>query len=742
MPNGLRDASVWFARGALGRRVWCPARALARLKGYKPVMEAGNLSGAAPQGRRGDTPPGRCIVCGTATGGDNSMPTKEPSAAFGSHTPSRQSTELRQSAEEALESRPIPERLGTTPEEAEEILHELRVHQIELEMQNEELRRAQLSLDAQREKYFYLFDLAPVGYLTLDNDGRVTDANLTAVGLLRVERQVLFGQPFSAFVLSEDRDELYLLYRDLAKSEQPQTRELRLRRAHAKDNSRAGEDYFWARLESRPQRTSGDETHSTWMTFTDITKSKAAEDALVESEDKFKFFFGRSVVPKSITYLNGKVQLNEAFCAMLGYTPQELAEKTTWMGVTHPDDVADTQRQMDLLLSGEKTWVRFEKRYVRKDGEIVWADVSSSLRRDDVGLPLYFMTTVLDITEKRRAAEAALEEVARHKTIVQTAMDGFWLLDSDGILLEVNQAYCKMSGYSEDELVGLHVSDLEVGESPEEIARHIEKVAAQGEDRFESQHRGKDGRLFDVDTSVRYRPSEGGWMAAFFHDITVRKAAERELRANAARLQNLLAEREVNLAQLAGSLSSIIDVVGQVVETRDPYTAGHERRVAELAVRIAQEMGQPAEQVEEVRIASLIHDVGKISVPTEILVKPGKLSAMEFELIKGHSEAGYKILSSVDLKGPTAEIVLQHHERCDGSGYPQGLTEDQLLDGTKIVMVADVLEAMTSHRPYRPALGIGPALAEIERGAGQQYDLAVAEACKRVVDSGFEFSEV
>jgi HD-GYP domain-containing protein (c-di-GMP phosphodiesterase class II) len=148
-----------------------------------------------------------------------------------------------------------------------------------------------------------------------------------------------------------------------------------------------------------------------------------------------------------------------------------------------------------------------------------------------------------------------------------------------------------------------------------------------------------------------------------------------------------------------------------------------------------------AERVEEIRIAALIHDVGKISVPTEILVKPGGLSPMEFELIKGHSGAGYRILASTDLGGATAEIVLEHHERCDGSGYPRGLTAGQLLQGSKVIMVADVVEAMSSHRPYRAALGIGPALAEIERGAGLQYDSEVAESCARVFEAGFAFSE-
>jgi len=149
----------------------------------------------------------------------------------------------------------------------------------------------------------------------------------------------------------------------------------------------------------------------------------------------------------------------------------------------------------------------------------------------------------------------------------------------------------------------------------------------------------------------------------------------------------------------------------------------------------------PAEQIDEIRIAALIHDVGKISVPAEILSKPGKLSPIEFSLIKNHSEAGYQILTSAKMPEVLAETVYQHHERCDGSGYPRGLSSEDLLQGAKIIMVADVVEAMSSHRPYRASLGIEPALAEIELGAGERYDSAVAEACAAVFSAGFAFTD-
>jgi putative nucleotidyltransferase with HDIG domain len=205
-----------------------------------------------------------------------------------------------------------------------------------------------------------------------------------------------------------------------------------------------------------------------------------------------------------------------------------------------------------------------------------------------------------------------------------------------------------------------------------------------------------------------------------YHDITMRKELER----------------------LDRELESIIDVIGAVTEMRDPYTAGHQRRVAQLATAIARDLGMSAPDVADVRVAGLMHDVGKMSVPAELLSKPHGLTRIEFDLVRGHAAAGYEIISSANMPEPIPSLVHQHHERIDGSGYPLGLHGDQLLPGSTVLMVADVAEAMMSHRPYRAALGREVALAEIERGAGSVYDRGVAESCVRVFrDDGFEFTE-
>jgi HD-GYP domain-containing protein (c-di-GMP phosphodiesterase class II) len=183
---------------------------------------------------------------------------------------------------------------------------------------------------------------------------------------------------------------------------------------------------------------------------------------------------------------------------------------------------------------------------------------------------------------------------------------------------------------------------------------------------------------------------------------------------------------------LRQSLEDSIKAIANTVEMRDPYTAGHQRRVGQLAVAIAKELGLPENTNRGIELAASIHDLGKISVPAEILAKPSRLSRIEMMLLRNHVEAGFDIVKDIQFPWPIATMILQHHERLDGSGYPQGLKGEQILLESRILAVADVVEAMASHRPYRAALGIDSALQEIERGRGVAYDAAVVNACLRL----------
>ena len=219
-------------------------------------------------------------------------------------------------------------------------------------------------------------------------------------------------------------------------------------------------------------------------------------------------------------------------------------------------------------------------------------------------------------------------------------------------------------------------------------------------------------------------------------------AVERELREAGVRRQARQADEALRstVDLLARTVQGAIRTLAYLAETRDPYTAGHQRRVTELASGIAGALGLNGECRPLIDAAGSLHDLGKTAVPTEILTKPGRLTAVEFELIRAHPRTGYEILSGIEFPWPVAEVVLQHHERLDGSGYPDGIAGDDICLEARILAVADVVEAMSSHRPYRPALGLDVALGEIAEHRGVWYDGDVADACSGLFASGWAFS--
>jgi uncharacterized domain HDIG len=253
-----------------------------------------------------------------------------------------------------------------------------------------------------------------------------------------------------------------------------------------------------------------------------------------------------------------------------------------------------------------------------------------------------------------------------------------------------------------------------------------------------------------------------------YEDITLRKQTEQELQHSYQNLELQVQERTIELSKINEALlveimqrkkvqnafkegneklqrvlNATIRALASAVEKRDPYTAGHQQRVAQLVTAIAHEMKLSEEQVTGVQTAAMIHDIGKIYVPAEILSKPSKLSSFEFMMITVHPQVGYDILKDIEFPWPVADIVLQHHERMDGSGYPHGLKGDAILLESRILIVADVVEAMASHRPYRPALGIDKALDEILHKKGVLYDPVVVDSCINVfMRQGFQLEEV
>jgi PAS domain S-box-containing protein/putative nucleotidyltransferase with HDIG domain len=332
---------------------------------------------------------------------------------------------------------------------------------------------------------------------------------------------------------------------------------------------------------------------------------------------------------------------------------------------------------------------------------------------------------------RKQVTDELRQSQSKYRVLFEYANDGI-LLVRKGEIVDCNSKIVSMFNKDRSQIIGcssINVSCPKVAEKylRKEMAKR-EKLALSGKPQsFEWKYCMNNGDLFDAEVSLnRVAVGDEVFLQAVIRDITDRKRSEEKL--------------EHTLQNLQKTMAGTIQVIAHVVETRDAYTAGHQRRVADLASAIAVEMNLSPDMIEGIRMAGVIHDIGKISVPAEILSKPGELRQKEFELIKDHPETGYDILKDVEFPWPIADIILQHHERMNGSGYPKGLTKDQILLEARIIALSDVVEAIASHRPYRPARGIDAALEEIEKNRGKLYDENVVDVCLILFnEKGYKF---
>ena len=480
---------------------------------------------------------------------------------------------------------------------AETLLHELQVHQVELEMQNDQLRASQLALEESRDRYAALYEFAPVGYLTLSRAGQITAINLTGCTLLGRERGKLLQHRFDFFVSPPDRDRWHIFFSGSLKQTGQLGVELALQ--HGDDGT------FFAHLDCLNSKADG-HAQEFQIALTDISAMRLNQQ-LLESEERLRL-------------------------------------------------ATETVRDAIIMLEAEGGTIT------------AWNPAAETIfgySRDEVlGMPLHDLLTP-----------------PRFRAMAQKGMVHF-VTCGEGAA--VNKTL---------ELPALH----------------------------------KDGTEFFIELSLSSMQIDGQWFATgIVRDISARKQMEQALS------QSLL-QNQQQLETMRSNLEDTVKAISTIVEMRDPYTAGHQARVAALAVAIARQMGLPEEQVHGIHLAGVVHDLGKIQIPAEILSKPGKLNAIESSFIQTHAQAGYDILSGIKFPWPIAQMVLQHHERLDGSGYPQKLKGDAILLEARILAVSDVVEAISSHRPYRAALGVDAALAEIARGSGVQFDASVVDACIKVV---------
>ncbi|MFZ1980699.1 MAG: PAS domain S-box protein [Smithella sp.] len=456
----------------------------------------------------------------------------------------------------------------------------------------------------------------------------------------------------------------------------------------------------------------------------DITGNKRAEEALRLHEERYRSVLKDIQEGYFEVDLSGNFTFfNDSLRRFFDSTEEELMGMNNRQYTDKENAKKLFQAFNKVYNTGEPT-EGFDWQIVRKDGTKRHVEASVSLQKDSSGKPIGFRGIARDVTDRKKAEEALKNSELKYRNIFENAVEGIYQTTREGRFITANAALARMTGYDSPEELIKSIKDIgtQLYVHPEDRKRFLEIRDTKGfVDDFEVEFYKKDGSTFWGVINARTVKDEQGkiiYTEGLVEDITIRKHAEEQLHQTLERLKK--------------AVGTTIGVLVSAVESRDPYTSGHQVRVAHLARAIATEMGLPQDKIDGIRMAGSIHDIGKLSIPAEILSKPTKLTDIEYSLIKEHSRIGYEMLKNVESPWPLAQIVYQHHERMDGSGYPRNLKGADILLGARIMAVADVVETMASHRPYRAALGIEAALEEIEKNKGIFYDNAVVDACLKL----------
>ena len=452
----------------------------------------------------------------------------------------------------------------------------------------------------------------------------------------------------------------------------------------------------------------------------------AAEAAQQSSEVRFDQVFQASQVAMQIMSLSTRMfrSVNLAHERAFGYSREQVPDQDTWLRTLHPDAeerarvrAAWEEDLRHALVSGAgaaPAWRDVELKAA--DGNVKYGRAFVTVIGDDVVMQW------LDLTEVRRAETRLAESERRFRGLIEQMVSGVYVAQDDRIVY-ANPRMCAILGQPLERVIGRNAVDaLGVDAvSREQINLAREALRTGRNIMLQVAYRRSASEVVELDVSATL----GNWDGrpagvVMVQDISERRRAEERIAAY--------------VKQLEGTMDDTLRAVSNMVEMRDPYTAGHEQRVGLIAADIAREMGWPEERCDNLKLIGLVHDIGKIGVPAEILTKPTRLTDLERAMVREHAQRGFEILRHVRFPLPIAEIIHQHHEHLDGSGYPQGLKGDQILPEARVLTVADVLEAMASHRPYRAARGRAAAFQEILAHRGDWYDPEVVDALRRLLE--------
>lgn len=448
----------------------------------------------------------------------------------------------------------------------------------------------------------------------------------------------------------------------------------------------------------------------------DITERRKAEEEIRKLALVVQF---SSELVSIVTPDEKMIFLNEAGSKMLGIDPDKVGNYSIKDIVSEPFMETVRQELIPALLAGNNWEGELQYRNIQTGMLTDVQAMAFTIKDAATGRPLYLANVSHDITQRKKAEESLLRESNFSRAALDSLTALFYMYDDRGRFIRWNEYFTTVTGCSGEELARMTPLDVVVESERALLKKTMGKVLTTKHVAAELSILCKDGTVkphYLTGNLIEFENKQ--CVIGMGIDITERIKTE-------AKLQQ-------TLESLRKAVGTTIQVLVSAVEARDPYTAGHQSRVAHLACAIASEMGLAQDKIEGIRLAGSIHDIGKLSVPAEILTRPSKLTNIEFSMIKEHSLNGYEMLKNVESSWPLAEIVYQHHERINGSGYPKNLKGDEIIIEARIMAVADVVEAMASHRPYRPSLGLNAALEEIEKNKGILYEETVAMACLKL----------
>jgi PAS domain S-box-containing protein len=458
----------------------------------------------------------------------------------------------------------------------------------------------------------------------------------------------------------------------------------------------------------------------------DITERRKTEELLKQSEAQYRLLADHMKdqvwlmdLDLKITYVSPSVE------KLLGYTTEDVLKLPMYKLLTKKSSriaMDIFSREMEKASTAPSYKVLLELECCCKDGRFIWIEASFSFIMDENGKPISILGEGREITKRKQIEESLQKSEENFRHSLDNSPLGVRISTLEGETIYANKAVLDMYGYdSIEELKKIPIQDRYTPESYTQFLIRKQKrlLGEFGPTEYEISIVRKNGEIRHLHVFRKEIFWSGKKQSqVIYEDISLRRQAEEKI--------------TTILGNLRKSIRTTIQVLGTASEARDPYTAGHQKRVADLARMIATEMGLPQDSIEAIRMAGAIHDIGKISIPSEILCKPTKLTDLEYSLVQAHTQYSYEIMKDVESPWPLANIVYQHHERINGSGYPQGLKGEDILIEARILAVADVVEAMASYRPYRPSLGVQSALTEIEDNAGILYDSKVVKTCLKL----------